>query len=89
LPDIEQAKLTLKLLRREEIPNQTPTAEKYPIDLYGTHEWFYSLLSEVIDAFETGDEDSLSNMHAELHETFTPVQNRLYLIVLEASRPKL
>jgi len=94
LPDIEQAKLTLKLLRREEqTPSSTmvnpnlPNDFKYPIDLYGTHEWFYCLLSEVIDAFEAGDEESLSSIHAELHETFTPIQNRLYLLVLEASRP--
>jgi len=88
LPDIEQAKLTLKLLRREEtLSPQSPANEKYPLDLYGTHEWFYCLLSEVIEAFEAGDEESLSSMHAELHETFTPVQNRLYLLLLEASRP--
>jgi tetratricopeptide (TPR) repeat protein len=85
--DIEQAKLMLKLLRREETTRQSQSTDKYPIDLYGTHEWFYCLLTEVIDAFEAGDEESLSSMHAELHETFTPVQNRLYLLLLDASRP--
>jgi len=84
--DVEQANLTLKVLRREH-SNEGQSAEKYPLDIYGTHEWFVALLEEVVIAFEANDEESLSTMHGELHETFTPIQNRLFLKVMEAARP--
>jgi len=84
--DIEQANLTLKVLRREH-SNDGQSAEKFPLDIYGTHEWFVALLEEVVIAFEANDEESLSTMHGELHETFTPIQNRLFLKVMEAARP--
>jgi len=86
LHDPVQAKLTLKLLRREHYPDN-PSSEKFPVDIYGTHEWFFSLLEEVVIAYDASDEESLSTMHGELHETFTPIQNRVFLLVMEASRP--
>jgi len=87
LHDTEQAKLTLKLLRREQGEQQT--TENFPLNIYGTHEWFFALLEEVVNAFEVNDEETLSTIHGELHETFTPIQNRVYLLVMEASRPVL
>jgi len=48
---------------------------------------FFSLLEEVVIAYDASDEESLSTMHGELHETFTPIQNRVFLLVMEASRP--
>uniref|UniRef100_A0A6B2LB80 Uncharacterized protein n=1 Tax=Arcella intermedia TaxID=1963864 RepID=A0A6B2LB80_9EUKA len=87
LHDIEQARLTLKLIRREQ-EGESKT-EKFPEDVYGSHEWFYLLLSEVVDAFASSDEESLSLMHGELHDTFSPLQNRIFLLVMETSRPVL
>jgi len=88
LRDVEQAKLTLKLLRRDHGAELSQnSADKLPLDIYGTHEWFFSLLEEVTISFEANDEESLATMHGELHETFTPIQNRIFLLVMEASRP--
>jgi len=107
--DIEQARLTLILLRREHNlhhkqphqqhqQQQQPQPQQHsqqqhqqllPVDIFSTSEWFFELMEEVVSAFEDNDEHSLAAIHAELHETFSPVQNRLFLMVIQSSAPQV
>lgn len=83
--DLVQARLTLKLMEREHsLQSSAPTL---PYEIYSTSKWFFLLLVEVINAFEANDEEELSRLHGELYSIFTPIQNRLYLQVMECSRP--
>lgn len=107
--DIEQARLTLILLRREhnlhhkkhtqphvrpkqQNPQQNQPQKQQillPVDIFSTSEWFFELMEEVVTSFEENDEYSLSQIHAELSETFSPIQNRLFLMVIQNAAPMM
>lgn len=85
--DISQSRLTLKLMEREHsIPTPNPIL---PYEIYSTSKWFFLLLAEVINSFEDNDEEELSRIHGELYSIFTPIQNKIYLLVMELSRPSV
>ena len=45
------------------------------------------LLEEIIASFEENNVQELDAIHGELHTTLTPIQNRLYLLVIEGCQP--
>ncbi len=81
--DLPQARLILQLIKREH--SLKPTAET--TEIYHTNEWFFMLLEEVILAFEGNNAEELDRVHGELHATLTPIQNRLYMLVIEGCQP--
>jgi len=85
MDDLVQARLTLKLMEREHAIQSSSPILSY--EIYSTSKWFFLLLVEVINSFEDNDEEELSRIHGELYSIFTPIQNRLYLLVIEHSRP--
>lgn len=45
------------------------------------------MMEEAILAFEGNNAEELDRIHGELHATLTPIQNRLYMLVIEGCQP--
>eukprot|EP01126_Amoeba_proteus_P016472 TRINITY_DN1762_c0_g2_i1.p1 TRINITY_DN1762_c0_g2~~TRINITY_DN1762_c0_g2_i1.p1 ORF type:complete len:203 (-),score=43.45 TRINITY_DN1762_c0_g2_i1:91-699(-) len=83
--DFAQSKLVLQLVKREHSISPTQNSTQ----IYYTNEWFFLLLEEVISVFEEGEREELDRYHGELHTTLTPIQNRLYLLLMDGCQPDL
>lgn len=81
--DLPQARLILQLIKREH--SLLPAGDS--TEIYHTNEWFFMLMEEVILAFEGNNAEELDRMHGELHATLTPIQNRLFMLVIEGCQP--
>lgn len=84
--DISQSRLSRKLLVKDHA-NYHEEDDILNINIFnGSNEWFLLALDEGISAFEEHDVDELGRVHSEIHATLTPIQNDIFLELIEQSK---
>lgn len=74
-------------MRRENNVNQEFTSELFDsVNIYFTSERNFSLLETLAEAVENKEEKTILKVYTELSKIFTPLQNEIFIELLEASK---